>query len=78
MLLESEAPPVAAAAQLESFTYDEDIVRKFLWATIIWGLVGFLVGIIVALQLASPGLNLAPWPKDKSSRGRPSCFLQSV
>jgi cytochrome c oxidase cbb3-type subunit I/II len=61
MLLESEAPPVAAAAQLESFAYDDDIVRKFLWATIIWGLVGFLVGIVVALQLASPGLNLAPW-----------------
>ena len=31
-------------ARLDSFSYDDDIVRKFLWATMIWGLVGFLVG----------------------------------
>jgi cytochrome c oxidase cbb3-type subunit I/II len=27
----------------------------------VWGLVGMLVGLIVALQLAVPALNLAPW-----------------
>ncbi len=32
--------------------YDDDIVRKFFWATTIWGVVGMLVGVIIALQLA--------------------------
>ncbi len=46
-----------AGARLESFSYDDDIVRKFLWATFIWGLVGMLVGLIIALQLANPIFN---------------------
>ncbi len=46
-----------SSAQLESFSYDDGIVRKFLWATFIWGLVGMLVGLIVALQLANPIFN---------------------
>jgi cytochrome c oxidase cbb3-type subunit I/II len=54
-------PTAGKADLLEQFSYDDDIVRKFLWATIIWGIVGFLVGLVVALQLASPSLNLAPW-----------------
>ncbi|HWP03774.1 MAG TPA: cytochrome-c oxidase, cbb3-type subunit I [Gemmatimonadaceae bacterium] len=54
-------PPTATSEVLEQFSYDDDIVRKFLWATIVWGLVGFTVGLIVALQLALPSLNLAPW-----------------
>ncbi len=45
--------------QLEKFEYDNSIVRNFLVATVIWGLVGMLLGIIVALQLVFPGLNLA-------------------
>ncbi len=36
----------------ERFRYDDDIVRKFLWASLIWGLVGMLVGALIALQLA--------------------------
>jgi len=48
-------------ARLEAFTYDDAVVRKFLWATIIWGLVGFLVGLVIAIQLATPVANLAPW-----------------
>jgi cytochrome c oxidase cbb3-type subunit I/II len=48
-------------ARLDSFSYDDDIVRKFLWATMIWGLVGFLVGLIIAIQLPLPGLNVAPY-----------------
>ena len=46
--------------QLDSFTYDDAIVRKFLFATFIWGLVGMLVGLIIALQLAYPVLNFGP------------------
>ncbi len=47
--------------RLDSFKYDDDIVRKFLWATFIWGFVGMLVGLIAALQLAVPSLNFGPW-----------------
>ena len=46
--------------QLDSFTYDDAIVRKFLFATFIWGLVGMLVGLFIALQLAYPVLNFGP------------------
>ncbi|MCL4213123.1 MAG: cytochrome-c oxidase, cbb3-type subunit I [Gemmatimonadales bacterium] len=45
------------SAHVESFSYDDAIVRKFLWATFIWGLVGMLVGLVIALQLASPWFN---------------------
>jgi cytochrome c oxidase cbb3-type subunit I/II len=48
-------------AQLETFRYDDAIVRKFLIATFVWGLVGMTVGLLVALQLALPSLNLPPW-----------------
>ncbi len=40
---------------LEAFVYDDAIVRMFGWATIIWGIVAFLVGVIIAIQLAYPG-----------------------
>ena len=44
--------------QVDSFTYDDAIVRKFLWATFVWGLVGMLVGIVIATELAYPAMNL--------------------
>lgn len=40
--------------ELEKFSYDNGIVRKFAYATLIWGVVGMLVGLIIALQLAFP------------------------
>ncbi len=47
---------------MERFRYDDAIVRRFLLATFIWGFVGMLVGLIVALQLANPAFNLGlPW-----------------
>ncbi len=43
-------------------TYDDAIVKKFTIATVIWGFVAFLVGIIVALQLADWRFNFdLPW-----------------
>jgi cytochrome c oxidase cbb3-type subunit I/II len=48
-------------AQLDSFKYDDAIVRKFMVATFVWGLVGMLVGLFIALQLATPSLNFAPY-----------------
>ncbi len=41
---------------MESFSYDDDIVRKFATATLFWGLVGTLAGLIVALLLVLPKL----------------------
>ncbi|MFI4893071.1 MAG: cytochrome-c oxidase, cbb3-type subunit I [Phycisphaerales bacterium JB058] len=49
-----------SASQLESFSYDDAIVRKFFWATLIWGIVAFLVGVILAVQLAYPQANFIP------------------
>ena len=43
--------------QSETFTYDEDISRKFATATVVWALVGTLLGLIIALQLAFPALS---------------------
>lgn len=39
----------------ERFEYDNTIVRNFAAATAIWGIVAFLVGIIIALKLVFPG-----------------------
>lgn len=47
---------------LERFAYDNKIVRNFLVATLVWGLIGFLVGLTIALQLVFPELNAdLPW-----------------
>ncbi len=43
---------------LDAFSYDDAIVRKFMFATFVWGLVGMLVGLLIALQLANPAFNL--------------------
>lgn len=39
---------------MEQFHYDNRIVRNFGIATVVWGLVGFLVGLIIALKLMIP------------------------
>ncbi len=43
--------------QLESFSYNDVIVKKFAIATLLWGAVGMLVGVIIAAQLADWRLN---------------------
>ncbi|MCO5231385.1 MAG: cytochrome-c oxidase, cbb3-type subunit I [Chitinophagales bacterium] len=45
--------------QLEKFTYDNRIPRLFAFATIFWGVVGMLIGLIAAIQLANPIFNLS-------------------
>lgn len=44
--------------EMEKFSYDNKIVRDFAIATIVWGIVGMLVGLIASLQLFSPAMNL--------------------
>lgn len=43
--------------ELEKFNYDNGIVRKFIIATVVFGIVGMLVGLTAALQLVIPELN---------------------
>jgi cytochrome c oxidase cbb3-type subunit I/II len=46
---------------LEKFAYDNTIVRNFAIATIIWGVVGMLVGVIIATQLFEPMANITQY-----------------
>lgn len=41
--------------------YFDDVVRYGVIATVFWGVVGFLVGVVVALQMAYPELYIEPW-----------------
>ena len=43
--------------ELEKFSYDNKIVKSFAIATIFWGIVGMVVGLLIASQLFLPGLN---------------------
>ncbi len=43
-------------------TYNYKVVRQFAIMTVIWGIVGMLVGVVIAAQLAWPVLNFdIPW-----------------
>ena len=48
----------APARPAGAVAYDMDVVRGFVVATVFWGVVGLLVGVVIALQLAFPVLNL--------------------
>lgn len=47
--------------QVEKFYYDNKIVRNFAYATVLWGVVGMLVGLIAALQLVYPIFNVTQY-----------------
>ncbi len=49
------------STHLEQFSYDNKIVRNFAIATIIWGIVGMLVGVIIATQLVEPAANITQY-----------------
>jgi cytochrome c oxidase cbb3-type subunit 1 len=38
--------------------YNDAVVKKFVIATVFWGVIAFLVGVVIASQLAWPALNL--------------------
>ncbi len=44
--------------QPEKFYYDNKIVRNFGIATIVWGIIGMTVGLIIAIQLYHPAANM--------------------
>lgn len=48
--------------QPEAFSYDDSIVRHFTIATVIWGAVAMLLGVVIAFELADWRVNLGlPW-----------------
>ena len=52
-------PSLAPSAPPE---YSDSVVRAFALASVLWGIVGMLVGVVIASQLAWPELNLGiPW-----------------
>jgi cytochrome c oxidase cbb3-type subunit I/II len=46
-----------SSGPMEEFSYDDSLVRKFLYATMLWGVVGLLLGVTIAFQLASWKFN---------------------
>ncbi len=55
------APAGASARAAVESEYFDEVVKYGTIATVFWGVVGFLVGVVVALQLAFPDLNIEPW-----------------
>jgi len=54
--------PEAAAPSGGAVAYNDEIVRAGVIAAMFWGVIGFLVGVTIALQLAFPVLNFdLPW-----------------
>ncbi len=55
------APAGQPAPAEDTSGYMDDVVRYGVIATVFWGVTGFLVGVIIAAQLAWPMLNLEPY-----------------
>lgn len=53
--------PAGRQRNVDKSGYFDEVIRYGLIATVFWGVVGFLVGVIIALQLAFPDLNIAPY-----------------
>ena len=43
--------------EMQQFYYDNKIVKKFIYATILWGVVGMLVGLLLAFMFMFPNLT---------------------
>ncbi len=46
------------ATTMDATPYQDELIQKFTVAATFWGIVGFLVGVVIASQLAFPVLNL--------------------
>jgi cytochrome c oxidase cbb3-type subunit I/II len=62
MNIELDATHASTPLPTEKFYYDNKIVTWFAYATIIWGVVGMLAGILAAFQLVFPALNMGTAP----------------
>jgi cytochrome c oxidase cbb3-type subunit I/II len=60
--MDSHVMQEATVIESKRIVYDDGVVRGFVWASVGWGLVGLLVGLVIALQLSFPALNFdTPW-----------------
>lgn len=58
----SNANVLGSNQKLESFSYDDQIIKWFVVASLIWGAVAMLLGVLIAFQLADWHVNLGlPW-----------------
>ena len=65
VLRQTDAPVV----QTDTNGYFDGVVRAGVIATGLWGVVGMLVGVIIAFQLAFPALNVE-WAQPYANFGR--------
>ena len=56
--------------QIEKFYYDNKIVKNFAFAAILWGVVGMLAGLLIAVQIYLPAANFG-LPMTTFGRVRP-------
>jgi cytochrome c oxidase cbb3-type subunit I/II len=47
--------------ETQRIVYNDKVVRQFIWASILFGIVGMLVGVLIALQLAFWPANFPPY-----------------
>ena len=52
---------MSSVLTMDSSRYNYRIIRQFAIATVLWGIVGMLVGVVIAAQLIWPDLNIGPW-----------------
>ena len=55
------AVPGQKLPERDTSGYMDDVIRFGVIATVFWGITGFLVGVLIAAQLAWPELNLQPY-----------------
>ncbi|MDX1904732.1 MAG: cytochrome-c oxidase, cbb3-type subunit I [Thermonemataceae bacterium] len=58
MSVQSQTSTQQQSGVLEKFAYDNSIVRNFGIASVVFGVVGMLVGLLIAFQLVFPELNM--------------------
>ena len=56
-----DGPSGTDGAGIDEVTYDDDITRLFVLATVFWGVVGMGVGVLIALQMAWPAANMGEY-----------------
>ena len=54
----SSKTEVVRSGKPDTFSYDDDIVKYFVIATLVWGAVALLLGVTIAFQLASWKVNM--------------------
>ncbi|MEN2494920.1 MAG: Cytochrome c oxidase subunit 1, bacteroid [Hyphomicrobiaceae bacterium hypho_1] len=61
IVLSDYRPVQSRPSREDDSPYMDDVVRFGVIATVFWGVVGFLAGVVIAAQLAWPQLNIEPY-----------------